>query len=42
MIIRALFDYQTLNEMVASKIGIPLTDLVNEDGSLKNQNMLTV
>ena len=37
MIIGALFDYQTLNEMVASKIGIPLTDLVNEDGSLKNQ-----
>ena len=37
MIIGALFDCQTLNEMVASKIGLPLTDLVNEDGSLKNQ-----
>jgi len=36
MIIEALFNYQTLDDMVADKLGTPLTEIVNEDGTLKN------
>ena len=36
MIIEALFDSQTLDELVADKIGTPLTEMVDENGNLIN------
>ena len=37
MIIEALFDYQTIEDMVEDKLQIAWSDMVNEDGTLKSE-----
>ena len=37
MIIEALFDYQTIEDMVEDKLQIAWSDMVDEDGNLKSE-----
>ena len=37
MLIEALFDYETLEDFVADKLGMSWADMFNEDGSLKDE-----
>ncbi len=40
MIIEALFDYQTIEDMVEDKLQIAWSDMVDEDGNLRAKNTL--